>query len=430
MLQVVHYVLTALYVALPPAAVVVDVFRARRIKRSAPSGSLVLSVFAAIPIGVLATLIYAKVMHSSIRLPQVLLSIYFATGMLLLLRAFDGLLRLPSIVLQRRAKRDPKRANILGMFDLLSGFVRIALLFAIGLPYVIAASIVYRPKVAQTDDPTKTLGLQFQPVSFVTSDRHHIAGWWIPATAAQGSDLRSPRGRRTSTTSDRTVIVCHGMTGDKSKQLSLVRPFVPRGYNVLVFDFRAHGDSDGQLFSYGDVERRDVLAAVRWLRNVRPAQSRHIYGVGVDTGGAALIAAAADESVEGQSIEAVAVYGTFDSLPRWTHAVMRDRFAQPLRFLLDRIALPLAGAQVGADLSNFCPAELAQHLWPRPILVIHGARDYLVDFDRGVGLFDAAGQPKDRLWISDEDHAQPIRDANIGRQVREFFDTARPVPVI
>jgi alpha/beta superfamily hydrolase len=46
--------------------------------------------------------------------------------------------------------------------------------------------------------------------------------------------------------------------------------------NVLLFDFRSHGDSDGHTISLGRHERLDVLAAVHYLRAQRAEQARTV----------------------------------------------------------------------------------------------------------------------------------------------------------
>ena len=84
-----------------------------------------------------------------------------------------------------------------------------------------------------------------------------FASRWSGNNALPASPLSSLRNERTRA-SDRTVIVCHGLASNKSNHLLLARELVPHGYNVLIFDFRAHGESDGQLTSLGDLERRDV----------------------------------------------------------------------------------------------------------------------------------------------------------------------------
>ena len=64
--------------------------------------------------------------------------------------------------------------------------------------------------------------------------------------------------------------------------------------NVLLFDFRGHGDSDGHTVSLGRHERLDVLAAVHYLRPQRAEQARMAMGLGISMGASALTHAAAE----------------------------------------------------------------------------------------------------------------------------------------
>src|SRR5690242_6008679 len=102
MYALLHTLLTTLYQALAPAAVVADVLRARRAKDPSPSGSLVLSILIAVPVGVTVPLLYAWVVGGRLGLWQLAVGVYLSAGLLLLLRAFDGLLRLPGVLLARR----------------------------------------------------------------------------------------------------------------------------------------------------------------------------------------------------------------------------------------------------------------------------------------------------------------------------------------
>lgn len=62
-----------------------------------------------------------------------------------------------------------------------------------------------------------------------------------------------------------TVIVFHGFMCDKIDALFLCSMF--KEYNVLIFDFRAHGEeTKGQCCTFGADEAFDVLAAVEFVR--------------------------------------------------------------------------------------------------------------------------------------------------------------------
>ena len=173
--------------------------------------------------------------------------------------------------------------------------LRILLLFLIGLPYMIIAGATYRPKTIQRID-SLWFDLGATPVSFASTDNLDITGLWIPAAPAPENEIPNPNWGR------QTLLICPGSRGSKAGYLLLTEEFLDNGYNVLTFDFRGHGQSDGQIITFGDHERRDVLQRlVRWLRNSKPAACRRIVAVGIDTGAAALLAAAAEPSPEGRA---------------------------------------------------------------------------------------------------------------------------------
>ena len=131
---------------------------------------------------------------------------------------------------------------------------------------------------------------------------------------------------------------------------------------MLVFDFRAHGESGGQLVSFGDLERNDVLGAMRWLRKTHPAACKKVAGIGVSTGGAALLAAAADPSPEGQNIDAIAIYGSFDRLDNAVGSLV-DRFVpSPLSWFVDRLAVPMAAGARSLNVINAAAMVLGEAL--------------------------------------------------------------------
>ncbi|GCE03047.1 alpha/beta hydrolase [Dictyobacter aurantiacus] len=59
-----------------------------------------------------------------------------------------------------------------------------------------------------------------------------------------------------------TVILCHGYRISRSHLRSVAQLEYARGYNVLFFDFRGHGDSESVMTTAGNAEVRDMEAAI------------------------------------------------------------------------------------------------------------------------------------------------------------------------
>ena len=419
-----HVILVAAYVAAPLVVAGYAAWHARRARSARPAVSLVVTAVSGLFLGALLTVLYALAVDGRPGLAQVLVTSYFAVAALCLLKGLSRLLEWGTLRLFGLSQAPPAaqgaryyRSRFTAAFVL-----RAVILYAVGLPYVMAVAMVYRPKAVPRDDPYRQLGFRFERVSFPATDGTRIDGWWIPASKPIGRNVQPGRdwGKK-------TVVLCHGLGANKSNQLVMAQDLVPNGYNVLAFDFRAHGASGGQLTTFGDLERRDVLGAVRWVRAHKPAESEHVYGVGASMGAAALIAAAADPGPEGQAIEAVAVYGTFDDLGSLVKSVSAYYFVPPLGWLAQNAGVPVASAHVGRRLESFSPAREVQGLWPRPILVIHGKRDRVIDFRHGQNLLDSAMQPKFHYWVSDSDHNAVVSDPVLSRAVRLFFDGAHSI---
>ncbi|HVT87975.1 MAG TPA: alpha/beta fold hydrolase [Tepidisphaeraceae bacterium] len=413
MLILFHWGLATIYLAAPAVAMLMAIFwRGRAI------GRLAIATIVGTMIGVGFSLLHARQIDSRATFGNVAVASYFAMALLLILKGFD-------LVLRRLLRI--KRRWVIGVLPAFLGLVRGLILIVVGLPFLMSVLMIYRPKAVPRSNPLKELEIAYEPVSFQSTDGVKLSAWWIPAPQPS-----RPR-RRNLIAPDygaKTVLLCHGWGGNKATPLALVRRLLPAGYNVLAFDFRGHGESGGQVSTLGDLERRDVLGAIQWLKQTHVNQSRHVVGLGVSTGAAALIAAAVDPSEPGQAIEAVAVYGAYDDLGSLSMHLARNSFSPPMDWMASRIGLAMASAQVGADLDKFKPADLVQDLWPRPIFVIHATYDEVVPFEHGQRLFEAATFPKQCLWLTQEDQDDAIYDDSAADAVRRFFDTAHPMPAV
>ncbi len=405
--------LAALYIALPLAGVAVAMWLARRQHNPKPIVSFGLSVFSAGVMSAAICLLMAQATGGSASIGQILLTAYLLIGVLTLLKGFSWLLKegAERLFIVHPSQGAGRRRGVEWAFRLAGAtLTRVTILFALGIPYIMSLGMVYRPKVTDAESPREQLGVAYEDVQFASTDGVRLSGWWIatqqpmPTTSPATQRSRGDWGRK-------TAIVCHGLGAGKSNQLLLARDLIINGYNVLIFDFRAHGDSGGQLSSFGDRERFDVLGAVRWLRENRPEQSRKIVGLGVSMGGAALMSAAAEDSPEARAIDAVAVLSTFDHFSSIADDLTDNYLIQPVGWLARNVGVPLAGALAGSDLENFSPARAADRIAPRPVMVIHGRGDALIPFETGVRLFERVQMPKVRLWVGElnSEHHYVIR---------------------
>ncbi|HEX8341861.1 MAG TPA: alpha/beta hydrolase [Tepidisphaeraceae bacterium] len=394
-------VLCGVYLLLPAAGIGLFALRGRgRLKRQI-AGGFVSGMLLASSLLV----IYTLSVGGRIPLGDVLLTLYLGVGLMLMLRLFDagihyGVFRL----LRAGDAADPPRWRV-GI----AAALRVALFALIGLPWVMAALMTYRPHVLPLETPRTMLAASFERVEFHTADGVRVAAWYVPAAE----------------TSDVTVLLCHGLGASKDGMWPLAQKLRDSGANLLAIDLRAHGESGGRVTSYGAGESNDAVAAADWLKAHRSAAARRVIGVGASLGGAALVRAAAASP----EIDAVAVLGSYDDLGRLAVDLSANQFVRPLGWLVRKIALPIASLHAGHDLRSVRPAAEVARIWPRPVLVVHGTGDEIIPFDRGRALFDAATPPRRHLWI-DSTHNGVLDDPRTIEAVVDFAKSAESVPVI
>jgi pimeloyl-ACP methyl ester carboxylesterase len=91
-----------------------------------------------------------------------------------------------------------------------------------------------------------------------------------------------------------TILICHGFMCDKF-DVGFLRDLFPRGqYNIMTFDFRAHGQKrDGQYCTFGKNEAYDVIAAAQFIKTYPPLKGKPLIVYGFSMGAVAAIEAEA-----------------------------------------------------------------------------------------------------------------------------------------
>lgn len=273
------------------------------------------------------------------------------------------------------------------------GFVRdvlpAILLVPILLPYLLGAMYVHRLKIPNPYSPRELLGRDYEDVAFTTSDGLTIRGWFMPAVKP----------------SSRTLLICHGLGANRTNFLS----FTPAGdaleANILIFDFRGHGDSDGHTVTFGYWEKLDVLAAADFLRRNKPAQCRRLIALGISMGASSLAQAAAE--VE-PPFDAVILDSCFASAVELTDNIL-GAVPAVARPCLTIPGVPIASLHAGCRMEGVRPIDRVASV-RAPLLIIHAKGDLLIPAAHAERIFAQAVEPKFK-WIADTgDHGSAWRD--------------------
>lgn len=242
--------------------------------------------------------------------------------------------------------------------------------------------------------PRKTLGMgpedfgirSYEEVTFPSrTPGIRLSGWYIPA-AANGA---LPNGM--------TIIFSHGYSQNRLEPhipaLSLAKRLLAEGYNLLMYDFRNSGLSEGTYTTVGYLEQRDLAGAIDYVSDRFPQEQIGLIGfsMGAVT---SLLVAGEDERV--RLVIADSPYYALDeylqeNLGRWTGL---PRF--PFHALLaGMLRLLLRGQHVA-------PYRAVEKMTTRPILLIHGTADQTIPHENSEKLAAKSAHPLTELWLVPE----------------------------
>jgi len=251
--------------------------------------------------------------------------------------------------------------------------------------------------VAKHEVP-KGLPFQVHEVRIPTQHNKMLYAWWIPV------DDKAP-----------TIIFIHGWGRNAQRMLSYLKRFKDKGFNMMAFDARSHGNSDQDGYANLVKFSEDIISSMNYLETQSEITNKNFYLVGLSIGGAASIYAAAHDP----RIKKVVTVGAFAH----PGVVMRKQLGDhhipyfPLVWLLFnylRIFQKL-------DLDVIAPEKHIGRAKAQ-FLLIHGEQDQTVPMEQGKRLKKAAGE-KAELWlIPGRGHSDCHFERGFWERVTGFFN--------
>lgn len=198
----------------------------------------------------------------------------------------------------------------------------------------------------------------------------------------------------------RIIIMAHGWHSRWNYDFSGSSPFLhDNGCSLLLIDQRCHGESGGNLISYGIAERYDVLSWLEWVETNHPGYPVYLCGISM---GAATVLMAAGLPISGRVRGIIADCGY--STPK-----------EIIRLTLDKNIGKLAGPTLAAvDLNcklrerfsfgDYSPIEAMAQNKDIPCLFVHGDEDTFVPWRMSLENYYACQAPKDLLIVHGAGH--------------------------
>ncbi|MYB41123.1 MAG: alpha/beta fold hydrolase [Chloroflexi bacterium] len=237
------------------------------------------------------------------------------------------------------------------------------------------AELLTRTKRWRVEGNPADLRLRHEEIEFFAADGACIRGWYMESPGARA-----------------TVVVVHDAQGTRSDPsqglLDLQRDYLRRGINVLSFDLRGRGESEGDDDHLGAAELTDVEAAVGYARNRSAHAPLFLHGFGMGAA-LALIVAAREPAISG-----VIADSPFVSM----RSHVRHEYQQWPEFVF-WLATWLARRFLHADVDAITPIDVIPQL-RQPVLYIHAEDDPEVPVEHTLNLGAASLNAGDGIWIS------------------------------
>jgi alpha-beta hydrolase superfamily lysophospholipase len=221
-----------------------------------------------------------------------------------------------------------------------------------------------------------------------------LAAWWFHAPAPT-------RG---------TLVYLHGVSDNRGSSLGIAEHFVPRGFDVVSYDSRAHGESGGEACTYGYYEKQDLARVLDHLPR------GPIVVMGTSMGAAVALQAAAED----RRISAVVSIAAFSDLR--TAALERAPFVASRHNLDDAFALAEAEGHFKVD--EVSPVAAAPHV-TAPVLLVHGDADQETPYPHALRIFAALHEPKRLITIPGGGHRGGLTP-DVWREVDGWLDGVLP----
>lgn len=195
--------------------------------------------------------------------------------------------------------------------------------------------------------------------------------------------------------SKKFMIFCHGVTVNKLNSVKYASLFLKRGFNVLIYDHRRHGQTGGRTTSYGYYEKYDLKTVVRWLK--KRFGEDILLGIHGESMGAATLLQYAGMLEDGADFYiADCPFSDFDEQLRY---LLKTDYHLP-RWPLFPIAKLFIRVRDGYAIRDVSPLRAVKNI-DHPALFIHSKNDRYVKPEMTMALYEAKSGNK-QLFIAEK----------------------------
>ena len=202
-----------------------------------------------------------------------------------------------------------------------------------------------------------------------------------------------------------TIILVHGLGGSRWSVFKYADIYLDRGFNILIYDSRNHGDSGGKDVTYGYFEKYDLDRWVNWLYTKNKGG---IIGVHGESMGAATALLHSESNETKKRVSFYISDSSYSDLEELFRIKLKEDFN--IKTKLAANVLMFYSDKVNKFRNQFyfkeaSPINIIQQV-STPILFIHGVSDTFIPKAMSEELYNKKSSSKELYIAENSNHVQ------------------------
>ena len=253
------------------------------------------------------------------------------------------------------------------------------------------------------------LGLKYRDFNVTTFDHLTLRGWYISAGDSNAN----------------TILVLHDWNESKILRLNFAKQMHDRGFNVCLVDMRAHGNSDGKLFTPGIVTVTDVKSILDSLLANPLTNHIAIFSSGVSA------AIALQNALYDGRADALVLQCPFNSFSRFVNHYARKKWGASA-FIFYPVLVRKLKNEMMMPLQNLRLADFSR-LVETPTLFFAADHDNFFTPLDAFAVFDSSSAEKKNIFLvknSTHENIEMVGGESYFNTIAEFINRVLPKKLI